>query len=239
MEARPEHRDVEPPPADRPDPVDRSLPEDRDGAAHPAREGVRHGRQAGPPALAAARVAQPLGRLPQLTAEVANQQRRDDDQPRDDRRDQREGNRARPREDADPEAEPGDQDRSHEDGVEEHQQRRHAESDQRSRESIASQRPRRQGDAADPTSRQKPRRSQARQRDPVALCPADPRLVPDHSPEQRDVAEERGDLEEQTGGQPPGLALVQPPPGVAQTGEIRQHDVEGAEGDRGEGQADQ
>ena len=220
-------------------PVGRALPEDLDGAADAARKGVRHGRQGRAPALPPARMPQPLGRLAQLAAEVADQQRGDDDQSGDDGRDQRECDGARAREDSGPQAEPGEQDCPHVDRVEQHQQRRHPERHQRGGQPVPPQRPGRQRDAADPAGREQPGGGQARQGDPVALRPADPGLVPDHSAEQRDVTEEGGDLEEQAGGEPSRFSLVEPPPGVAQARDVGQHDVEGAQRGRGEGQADQ
>ncbi len=220
-------------------PVGRALPEDRDGAADAAGQRVRHGRQRRAPALPSARMPQALGRLAQLAAEVADQQGGDDDQAGDDGRDQREGDRARAGEDPDPEAEPGQQDGPHEDGVEQHQHRRHPERHERGRQPVAPKGPRRQGDASDAARREQSRRGQARQGDAVALRPSDPGLVADHAPEERHVAGEGRDLEEQSGGEPAGLALVEPPPGVAEAREVRQHDVESAQGDRGERQADQ
>ena len=152
---------------------------------------------------------------------------------------QRERDRARAREDPDAQAEPREQDGPHVDRVEKDQHRRHPERHEGGGQPVASKRPRRQRDASDPAGREQPRGGQARQGDPVALRPTDAGLVADHAPEERDVAGEGRDLEEQAGGEPARFALVEPPPGVAEAREVRQHDVESAQRDRREGEADQ
>ena len=144
-----------------------------------------------------------------------------------DRRHDRDRERATSGDHAEIQADAVDHQRDHVDRVQDHRERDQPAGDDPHAHPGAAQRPCRQRDPARAGRGEQAGRRQPGHRDLVALAPVDPRFAADeHAAEQPHVAAEREHLEQRGQREPPAVPVLDSVPGLLQAEQLRQHEVQ-------------